>query len=304
MPELPEVQAMCALLERHCKGRCIERVVARVGGGPRDGKFDTIVIADGVRERDLVEAIAGRRVVGLMRLGKYLCMKLSGSGPHLVFHCGMTGSLSVDGVERFGFQSFSVDEAWPPRFTKLLIELRRSGGPTAKVAFSDPRRLGRIFLRADPMAEAPLSRLAPDPVASSPLLPVEAFADGLARAKGPVKAVLLDQAKVVCGVGNWIADEALSPQQRHAVVLPDNTALKFAVVCGRTTLFAPALVGHGSGDRSGAGAAKTAAPRVGRAPKDLKSSRRPPLRRPAAALAPIRLGVARRHPAKRRKLAE
>jgi len=209
-------------LGRHCKGKRIERSSAReCGGGPRTGTFDSVVIAERMTERRLASAIVGRTVDDVHRMGKYLWLHLSGSGPHLVFHCGLTGSLSVDGIKRFSFQSFSVDEAWPPRFTKLLLELgvarrrvgaeRRAG--TVRVAFADPRRFGRVLLRGDPMREAPCSELAADPIVSP--LPLGAFAEGLSRAKAPVKAVLLDQGRVVCGVGNWIADEALHLSRLH-----------------------------------------------------------------------------------------
>ena len=107
-------------------------------------------------------------------------------------------SLGLDGDTRQ-----TVDETqWPPRFTKLELEFDQ--GPP--LAFCDPRRFGRLRLRgAGPLAEPPLNALAADFLAPPP---VETFA-ALGRTKAPVKAILLDQQKLVAGVGNWVVDEVL-----------------------------------------------------------------------------------------------
>ena len=45
MPELPEVERARRLLVEHCVGlKIIKCVAVEQGGGPRDGKFDEIVI--------------------------------------------------------------------------------------------------------------------------------------------------------------------------------------------------------------------------------------------------------------------
>ena len=94
---------------------------------------------------------------------------------------------------------YSVDTAsqWPPRFTK--VEVVFSNG--ARLAFTDPRRLGRVRLPASP--EAAAEGMGPDALLALPPLP--AFAELLRRAV-PLKALLLDQA-VLAGIGNYLADE-------------------------------------------------------------------------------------------------
>ena len=57
------------------------------------------------------------------------------------------------------------DEAWPPRFTKLELQFEAGNA----LAFCDPRRLGRLRLRADPQNEEPWRSLAPDPL----IVPIE-----------------------------------------------------------------------------------------------------------------------------------
>lgn len=226
MPELPEVEAMRRLAEEHCVGRRVRRVLAReAGGGPRDGKFDDKVIGEGVGEKSFVNALTNREITAAKRLGKYLWLELGGDGPHLLVHCGMTGSLAMDGIERFSFQSFSIDEAWPPRFTKLQLELSTRRGAAAgpaptTLAFVDARRFGKLLLRREPAAAPPVSLLAADPLAAPP--PPEAFVDGFRSATAPVKSLLLDQGRIVCGIGNWIADEVLHKAKVHPAA-PANT---------------------------------------------------------------------------------
>ena len=99
------------------------------------------------------------------------------------------------------------------RFTKLLLEF--DGGK--RMAFPDGRRFGRVLLRDEPEASPPISLLAPDPVEDPPSL--EHFTVSCAASKCPVKALLLNQSGVVCGVGNWMADEILYAAAVHPATL-------------------------------------------------------------------------------------
>ena len=55
-----------------------------------------------------VGALVGRRVHAVHRRGKQLWWELEGPGPHPLFHFGMTGSFSVQGVDAPKYKSFSV----------------------------------------------------------------------------------------------------------------------------------------------------------------------------------------------------
>ena len=211
MPELPEVEAARRLVEKHCKGKALVDVVStEAGGHARDGEFDSIVFddpdltAEGVRKY-----LSGKKLKAVHRKGKQLWLELS-SGPHLLAHFGMTGAFVVRGVQPMEYQEFKVrDETWPPRFTKLELVFE---GET-RLAFCDPRRLGRLRLRADPTKQPPWADLAPDAL----LEPVSLErATAMLGAKGcPIKALLLDQNTMVSGVGNWVADEVLFSAAIH-----------------------------------------------------------------------------------------
>eukprot|EP00310_Coccolithus_braarudii_P014622 CAMPEP_0183341104 /NCGR_PEP_ID=MMETSP0164_2-20130417/7419_1 /TAXON_ID=221442 /ORGANISM="Coccolithus pelagicus ssp braarudi, Strain PLY182g" /LENGTH=330 /DNA_ID=CAMNT_0025511335 /DNA_START=21 /DNA_END=1014 /DNA_ORIENTATION=+ len=113
----------------------------------------------------------------------------------------MTGSLVVHGVQAPKYKSFAIDTtAWPPRFTKLELVCSDGNGRTASLAYTDPRRFGKVLLRliADPTAVEPIAALAADALDPPPLT---TFISLLGRLSAPVKAVLLDQNKLVAELG-------------------------------------------------------------------------------------------------------
>ena len=203
MPELPEVEAARRLLETHCRGQKL------TGCSPVD-PFDSIVFSDAEAcAASVSAALLGKSIVAVHRKGKQLWLELS-SPPHLLAHFGMTGAFVVEGVKPLMYKEFKVhDEEWPPRFTKL--ELTFSSG--TRLAFCDPRRLGRLRLRSAPESQEPISALAPDPLLS-PITAGTAKA-ALKRTGKTIKALLLDQSALVSGVGNWVADEILFQSGIH-----------------------------------------------------------------------------------------
>jgi len=125
----------------------------------------------------------------------------------------MTGALALYGRESRAYKSFKVhDVAWPPRFCKL--ELVFSNGE--RLAYCDPRRIGRVRVRGkDAAAEPPISQLAPDALDS---LDLEAFSRALRDMSVEIKVALLNQEKLVSGIGNWLADEILYQCRMHPQV--------------------------------------------------------------------------------------
>jgi formamidopyrimidine-DNA glycosylase len=128
---------------------------------------------------------------------------LEGKGPDVLFHMGMTGAMLVKGEPIPDYQAFKINSSWPPKYTK--IEITFSGG--VKLAFCDPRRLGRMRLVHDAERNDPISKLAVDPLNDK--FNENLVKSILSKTTGSIKALLLDQEKLVCGVGNWVADEVL-----------------------------------------------------------------------------------------------
>ena len=163
----------------------------------------------------------GRTLGVARRLGKHMWWEMHGGGAKTpeslspLFHFGMTGAMSVKGEGASKYKSFVVDtSSWPPRFAKLVVTFDNG----VSLAYTDPRRFGRVRLVAgDVEASPPISDLGFDPLLAMP--PDAEFAAMYAARAAPIKAALLDQ-KIAAGVGNWIADEVLY----HAGVHPETRA--------------------------------------------------------------------------------
>jgi Formamidopyrimidine-DNA glycosylase N-terminal domain len=61
-----------------------------------------------VTAEQLTAALLGRTLKHAGRKGKQLWLELDGDGPHPLFHLGMTGNLSVEGIEAPSYKSFKV----------------------------------------------------------------------------------------------------------------------------------------------------------------------------------------------------
>ncbi len=180
MPELPEVETGRRLAERALKGRVIENVAVA----------DDRIVFDGVTPKRFASALRGRKIIDTHRRGKYIWFELDQT-PWPLFHYGMSGRFDVyrDVSER-------------PSYWK--VELLMAGG--TRLSMRNPRRLGRIRLLDDVENQPPISKLGVDPYLDLPT--AKQLAAAMAKRRGPIKALLLDQS-FLAGVGNWIADEVL-----------------------------------------------------------------------------------------------
>jgi formamidopyrimidine-DNA glycosylase len=128
MPELPEVEHNRSHLERWIGGGRI--TVAK--------PFDPRIVRP-LSGRAFSRALAGRRVARVERRGKWIRIALDDGGK-LFVHLGMTG----------WFEPVAAG-APPLRFECVRLELTRRGSAAA-VAYTDPRRWGRIVLARDDIA--------------------------------------------------------------------------------------------------------------------------------------------------------
>ncbi len=196
MPELAEVETVCRLMRDVLVGKRITRV---------EVVPDSLVFQSS--RRNIEDALAGRTVRAIGRRGKTFWIELAGPGPTVYGHLGMTGWIREVGthngtrLQAHGDAPFE-DETGRPRFLKLLLEVRGGRG----IAFTDARRLGRIWLGADSTDEPRVQRLGRD--AFDDLPSTKELAALFARRKIPIKALLLDQG-ALAGLGNWLADEVL-----------------------------------------------------------------------------------------------
>ena len=208
MPELPEVEVAARNLRRW-------GLKKKVRAAKPDPRAKRIFRPAGPKA---LEALAGRRLEEVRRIGKNLLLTFEGheplastelgsaerrrgrarepsSGPPIGVwsHLGMTGKW----LRRAG------RDAAPPA---TRVELDLDDG--TRLAYVDRRMFGRFQIvpgaRFTDIAE--IAALGPDPLADG--IDVKAFGARLARLKTPIKVALLDQT-LLAGVGNIQASESL-----------------------------------------------------------------------------------------------
>lgn len=195
MPELPEVETVRRLLERTLGGQVIARC---------DAEGDEIVFGRQT-PAEVREAITGKTVLSAGRKGKLFWLQLDGVA--LMMHLGMSGwvrALDSDlNTRLLSHGSASLDdESGRPRFLKLMLTADNG----TRIAFTDGRRLARIWLGEVGSMDSKVQELGPD--AYNDLPDAAAFTALYGRRKPAIKTLLLDQS-ILSGIGNWVADEVL-----------------------------------------------------------------------------------------------
>ncbi len=190
MPELPEVETIRAQLADRIPGRTFTRVEVH----------DAKLVGPATPE-EFTEEVTGRSITGLDRRGKYLLIDLDGSDT-LAVHLRMTGRLHWRAAG---------DEGEPERFLRARFHL--DDGST--LTFGDMRRFGRAWIVPGTPAEREAywtARVGVEPL--TPRFTAHVLTDLLEGRRGPIKAVLLNQA-LVAGLGNMYVDEALFQARIH-----------------------------------------------------------------------------------------
>jgi formamidopyrimidine-DNA glycosylase len=179
MPELPEVETVANGVHQRVRGEVIESVWL----GSKPEPFKT-------RPEEMAEALTGRRIERVYRVGKHVVFDLDGGAgdPQWVVHLGMTGRLLV-----------SAGSVAVPGHTHAILKLA-SG---REVRFVDPRRFGRLAVHWRGSSDG-FRGSGQEPLSIS----VHEFTALFRGRKTPIKTALLNQ-KLLHGVGNIYADESL-----------------------------------------------------------------------------------------------
>lgn len=178
MPELPEVETTLRGIKPYLLGQDIRELRVR----ERRLRYPI--------PEDTEKVLAGQRIQAVNRRGKYLLVKL-GYG-NLIIHLGMSGSIRI-------VPSTSA----PNRHDHLDLVMAEG----LSLRYRDPRRFGLFLWTPDPVEHHPLVRnLGPEPLGNGFN---GAYLHELSRGRStPVKNFIMDS-KVVVGVGNIYANEAL-----------------------------------------------------------------------------------------------
>ncbi|MFL6052819.1 MAG: Fpg/Nei family DNA glycosylase [Actinoallomurus sp.] len=173
VPELPDVEGFRRVLAEHT-GEQITAVRVWDAG-----------VLRGTTARALDNALCGRRFEEPRRRGKWLLAPVG--GPVLIFHFGMTGSLS-----------WHTSDEPPHRHDRVAWSLA-----DGELRFHDMRKLHGIRLAGDEEeAERIVGDVGPDALDVSR----ECFGELLSGRRGYLKPALIDQS-LLAGLGNLLADE-------------------------------------------------------------------------------------------------
>ncbi len=178
MPELPEVETIRRDLAPRVVGRRFTAVEIMPGA-------EKVVVVPSPAE--FCRALAGLRIEGIERRGKYLLFPVS-DGRHLIVHLRMTGAL----IHR---------SAGAPEDSYLRVRFPLDD--KTELRYTDLRKLGMMWLVVDPTLV--VGKLGPDALEALQPTTLRSLLEGRGA---PVKAVLMDQTRLA-GLGNIYADEAL-----------------------------------------------------------------------------------------------
>jgi formamidopyrimidine-DNA glycosylase len=239
MPELPEVEYTARQLRATVVGATIREV--EVFWEPTIGYPDL---------PDFLAEVAGRRIEGIRRRGKFLLIDLSGD-LFLSIHRRMTGNLlllppgwkidtslretdpitwSTKGptflnpfhAEASFVDTQSSEHVLPAQSLVGYCRVCFNLVDGRRLLFTDPRKFGRIELWPRSRQEEAFARLGLEPLSEE--FTVGRLATALASRKSSIKQVLLAQ-EVVAGVGNIYADEALFYAGIHPLRRADSLTL-------------------------------------------------------------------------------
>ena len=180
MPELPEVETIARALAPRLEGRSIV-----------SAEFRCLRVLRGDPD-ETAAGLAGRKVRGVERHGKFIEIKLDG-GRSFVVHLGMTGKLLMNGA--------------PGKHTHAILTLDRG-----ILLYDDSRQFGRLELSRG--LPARVAKLGPEPLEVS----LAEFAERLRKHRTRMKALLVNQS-FVRGIGNIYADEALFRAGIHPLAI-------------------------------------------------------------------------------------
>lgn len=193
MPELPEVEVVRAGLEPHIVGQTVaevtihdERVLKRHPSGPQG----------------FVAELKNQVVLAACRRGKFLWFPTHDGDRALTMHLGMSGQALVQPAG-----------TTPVRHERVTIALHQ--GP--HISYVDQRMFGGLAvvdMVRDGGEDIPetMTHIARD--ALDPQLDIGDLAARIKQSSSQIKRVLLNQ-RVVSGVGNIYADEALWRNKTH-----------------------------------------------------------------------------------------
>ena len=188
MPELPELEVVCEVLERRILGRTIQRVSLAPKGGP-------LVVRD-LTARGFAATLTGQSFARVGRRGKFLVFTLQPNGLFLAINPKLTGRLQLcpPGEKRAG---------------PLHLTLHFDDPPT-ELRYVDAKTMGQVYVTEATASVPTFNEMGPDALS----IAADDFAARLRGFRGEIKGILV-RAAFVAGIGNAYADEILWHARLH-----------------------------------------------------------------------------------------
>lgn len=186
MPELPEVETTVRGLQKEVTGLRILDVWTDLNTKDKR-KHDTV--SNPKYFRGFKKEVTGKKIISVERRAKNILINLSG-GKTVLIHMKMTGRLLIRNFDKY---------------VHLLFKLNKG----KKLAFSDPRKFGKVTLLDSGLAHQSrhLSGLGPEPLDKN--FDLKILKERLGKKPNcKIKTVLMDQS-ILTGIGNIYSDEIL-----------------------------------------------------------------------------------------------
>jgi formamidopyrimidine-DNA glycosylase len=189
MPELPELEVVCEVLQRRVVGETILDVKLIPPGAP-------IVVRD-LTHQGFEKTLVSRKIQVVSRRGKFLNFSLEGDSPslYLVVNPKLTGRL----------QLADPSEKKRPK-THVVFGLANG----RQVRYIDQKQMGQLYLTHDLIIIPGFAGMGPEALEIS----LDEFRQRLKPYRGEIKGVLT-HAEFVAGIGNAYADEILWEAHLH-----------------------------------------------------------------------------------------
>lgn len=210
MPELPEVETIRLSLQKKLIGKIIKNVIVKQPkqfvGNPKD--------------------IIGKKVVGVMRRGKVVSIKLD-NNLYISVHLKLTGQLLFAANKRQTKFStaipFAETDTMPGKTTSVIIEF--DDGST--LFFNDLRTFGWMKVGNQPEGPQSVDVLSPD-------FTEEYLQSITSKTRKPIKVLLMDQ-DAIAGIGNIYANDSLfmaniNPLRKSNSLTPDEISSLFKAI--------------------------------------------------------------------------
>jgi formamidopyrimidine-DNA glycosylase len=191
MPELPELEVVCEVLDRRVIGQAVQSVTVIPPGG-------VIVVRD-LTHAGFAAALTGAAIRSVRRRGKFLVFDCQNADAllFLVLNPKLTGRLQLTA-------------SGAKRHAKTHVVFKLAGGGGGELRYYDQKQMGQLYLTRDLDAVPDFAGMGPEALEIS----LDDFRARLKPYRGEIKGVLT-RSEFVAGIGNAYADEILWAARIH-----------------------------------------------------------------------------------------